>query len=400
MPSQEDISNQYEQLVEHRRNLQILLVQESKYGALTPSYIQVEIQDRRTAIQKLKAALRNWGQSVEDLPNDEAFSAARELGGALQNVADLMQAPAVRQSLDQFHDSLELLNAQIQALQTYKDFHDQLHLLQFGCYRPIMVGAREFPQNQTFTESLHLYAIELQQVIDELWGIADRLHVPPTERRWIEQLEQAHEQVEQALQTLTREPFERALYQIERVLNLQPTRINERLKAIARGLPFDQLLEALRSAKAWLASEENSEDSAQAIDRGIAAVEHVRERLNQLIDEHDIWQRFDPDLRQYEHNPAQYAQQFTWLWQSDLKPSLADLYLRRDDRWTRELRRVGERLDQALTAQTAPTLVEASRAFYSCFGKCFFQADKELKDQCSQLRMIDGPLKSVIGMFA
>lgn len=399
MPSQEDLNNQQAQLLVRRRTLQAWLLQQGKLGAFAPAYISVEIQDQRAAIQQIKMTLRGWGEPVEDLPDDGELSSAGQLGGALQNMADLLQSSSSRSQFEQFRTNLMLLNQQLQVLQTYKDLHDQLHQLQFGCYRPMMVGASEFPRNPTFIESLRLYSVELQLAIDELRTISDRPQTAPAEQHWINQLAQAQERLDLALANLERAPFDQAIYLIERVINLQPTRINERLKAIARELPFDALVHMLAAAQQAAETESGSTGQASAIGQGIAAVEQVRARLAQLIDEHDTWQRFEPDLRQYENDPSQYAARFAWLWQQDLKPSLTVIYQRRSDRWTRELQRLGEALEAALTSPTSRQLSEAGRAFYSCFGKCFFQADKELKDQCGQLRLIDGPLKSVIGMF-
>lgn len=398
MPSQEDVDNQRDQLLVHRRYVNSLLKQQGQLGAFAPPYVQPEIQDRRAAIQQIKMTLRGWGQSVEDLPDDGAVSSVGQLSNALLNMADRMQVPAVRDRLDQFHSSLTLLNQQLQILQTYKDLHDQLHQLQFGCYRPIMVGARKFPRNQTFITSLGLYTVELKLLIASLLNIVARPNFPAQERAWIHQLISAYEQLDLAFSTLKREPFELARDLIERVLNLQPTRINERLKSIARGLPFDALVQVLVLTKSPITVEASDNNRTVAMDQGIAAVEQVRARLAQLIDEHDIWQRFDLDLRQYENDPSRYVQIFTFLWQTELKPSLLKIYQQRSDPWTLELKRSGELLEQTFTASTV-TQSEAGRAFYSCFGKCFFQADKELKEQCEQLRLIDGPLKSVIGMY-
>jgi hypothetical protein len=400
MPSQEDIENQRTLLVTHRATLQLLLNQHAQFGAAyVPQHIWHGLRETRGQIKKCKDALRGWGEQVEDLPNDEEFSAVGQLNDALHDVANLMYKPSLRSDLSIYQETFDFLNNQIIVLKIYKDLHDQLHQLHFGCYRLIVIGARQFPRSRSFIESLRLYTISLQQIVDSLWEIAERPRFPGNERRWIEQLAQVHELLVGAIETRRREPFDLSLFQIERVISLQPTRINERLKAIARSLPFEQLTRAMIMAQASNALEVDGKSTTDTITQGLTALEQLRTNLNQILEEHDTWQRFEPDLRQYESNPLHYLQRFTWLWNADLKPSLDELYRRRNDRWTRELQRVGERLDQALAAPTASALTDSCQAFYSSFGKCFFQADKELQEQCNQLRMIDGPLKSIIRMF-
>jgi len=400
MPNPEDIENQRKLLATHRATLQLLLSQHAKFGsAYVPQQIWHSLRETRTEIKKCKDALRGWGEQVEDLPDDEEFSTVGQLSDALHDVANLMHKPALRSDLSIYQETFDFLNNQITVLKIYKDLHDQLHQLQFSCYRLIAIGARQFPRSRSFIESLRLYTIGLQQIVDSLWEIAERPGFPANERHWIKQLAQVHELLVEAIETRRKEPFDLSLFEIERVINLQPTRINEGLKAIARSLPFEQLARAITMAKESTTLEIGGNSAPDTIAQGLIALETLRTNLNLLLEEHDTWQRFEPDLRLYESNPLHYLQRFTYVWKKDLKPSLDELYRRRNDRWIRELQRVGERLDQALAAPATSALADSCYAFYSSFGKCFFQADKELQEQCNQLRMIDGPLKSIIRMF-
>lgn len=401
MPSPDDIIDQQNLLAAHRRTLLVLLQQHAEFGAaFAPPHIVHGIRDAREHIRQCKATLQSWGQSIEDLPDDDDIAtAATQVGGALRNMAALMQAPDIRSELGEFQESFQLTSQQLDLLNIYKALHDQLHDLQFRCYRPIMSGAGDFPNNPAFLAALGFYISDFKQIVDTLWEIADQPHCPKNERRWIEQLALAYERVTNALDQKRKEPFDQAVFQIERILNLDPTRINEQLKQAARSLPLDELLHAMRAAQDYTAQAVGEAKQNDSIGLGIVALEQLQSTLYRLIDEHDTWQRFEIDLRQYESDLDRYLPRIVWMWQSDLKSSVAALYARRNDRWIRDLYQASERLERALAEPASSALAEAFRAFHSSFSKCFFQTDKELKDQCGKLRLIDGPLTSIIGML-
>lgn len=72
MPSQEDILTQQERLEIHRRNLSNYLKQQEILGrAYATPGITNGIREARDEIARIKRTLRDWGVTVEDLPDDE-----------------------------------------------------------------------------------------------------------------------------------------------------------------------------------------------------------------------------------------------------------------------------------------------------------------------------------------
>ena len=72
MPSPQAIAQSQERLATHRATLAIRLTQQAALGsAHAPPEVAHDIREARTAIAQLKATLRGWGVSVEDLPDDE-----------------------------------------------------------------------------------------------------------------------------------------------------------------------------------------------------------------------------------------------------------------------------------------------------------------------------------------
>ncbi len=70
MPSQDDIDATQALLRTHRQTLQLLLGQQAKLGVYAPPGVLIGIGEARQAIGEAKAALRDWGVAVDDLPAD------------------------------------------------------------------------------------------------------------------------------------------------------------------------------------------------------------------------------------------------------------------------------------------------------------------------------------------
>src|SRR5262245_56133903 len=79
MPNQEDINTQYELLAIHRRTLASYLKQRAALsGSFTPPGVDNGIYEAREQIRRVKDILRDWGQVVDDHPDDEADDAHRQ----------------------------------------------------------------------------------------------------------------------------------------------------------------------------------------------------------------------------------------------------------------------------------------------------------------------------------
>jgi biotin operon repressor len=243
VPSPDDIADQQEILAAHRATLAEFLKQQALLGvAYAPPGIANGIRLSRDAIKQIKATLREWGVEVENHPDDEALpqaisaSASEQASLGLRAMADLISAPDVRARVEAFQDSFGIACRQIDRLSNYKDLHDLLHDLQFNCYNPIMRGAKDFPDNALFLESLEDYTAELQQIINGLWEVAERAVFSTNEQAWIRQFSPTTQLLRSAIEQSSKVLLERATFQIGRVLFVHPTRINERLKETAREL--------------------------------------------------------------------------------------------------------------------------------------------------------------------
>jgi hypothetical protein len=77
MPDQTAIDSQQALLAAHRRTLAVYLQQQAQLGtAYEPPAVANGIAEARTAIQRIKATLREWGVAAEDLPDDSDVTAS------------------------------------------------------------------------------------------------------------------------------------------------------------------------------------------------------------------------------------------------------------------------------------------------------------------------------------
>lgn len=91
MPSQDDIRQQQELLVTHRRTLAHHLRQQAQHGsAYVPPAVAHGIHETRAAIAQ--AALRGWGVAVDDHPDDTEPPGAGAPGNPPQGAGDQINA--------------------------------------------------------------------------------------------------------------------------------------------------------------------------------------------------------------------------------------------------------------------------------------------------------------------
>jgi hypothetical protein len=405
MPDQEQIAQQQRLLETHRQTLAGYLVQLAALGsAYAPPGVTYGIREARAAIERIKATLRSWGVLVEDLPDDEAhqpiapasISDQAEIG--IIAMADLLAEPGIRVTPEGFRESLAIVCRQIDRLSNYKDLHDLLHDILFNCYNPIVRGARDFPNNLLFLESLAEYADELHQIANSLGEVAERAAFMEREQTWIRQVEQAALLIRSAIEQPSKALLDQATFQLDRVLYVHPTRINECLKEVARDLPLPSLITAMGMVRQHSARAAAALEKEILVEQGIAALEQLSQSLAQLIAEHDAWQEIDLELRRVEKDRDLHLQELEWLWQ-DLKAEIVPLCAGRGDRWTRDLLQATEKLEHALETRQPMAITTAFRLFRRQAGLCFFQADKQLKELCRSLRRVDGPLHVVISIM-
>lgn len=99
MPSQETIKGQLTLLDTYRKRLVITINQQARMGNMAPAYMQLEIDEARAQIAKIKAYLRQNSIAVDDAPEDEDRNVAELPAPQLPARPDPL--PAAQVSADQ-----------------------------------------------------------------------------------------------------------------------------------------------------------------------------------------------------------------------------------------------------------------------------------------------------------
>jgi hypothetical protein len=317
------------------------------------------------------------------------------LDQGLNALADLMRAPAVRAAVDAFHADFAAACEQIVVLTAYKDLHDQLHELEFGCYRNFVDDAELAIEDERARRSLRHHGLALEGIVDELGRVVATGAVSPREQLWINKIIRAEELLRQVREEFDPAKLNECISLIGRVLDRQPTSINDRLVEAARALRLTALQEAMTHVTETLARQNLDPEKVRRVKDGRDALFRVSAELTALIADHDQWQMIDVELRQTHVTLEHDASVLESCW-PDLQMLAQPLYGVSTELWARQLAGEAEKLDNAIAAQNPNRIREGFLSFRDRAGLRFFKVDKTLKHLCGELRSTGELLESML----
>ena len=324
---------------------------------------------------------------------------AQQAGAGLKALGDLVQrSPEMRAALFAFRADFQAACTQVEVLGDYKDLHDLLHRLQFDCYNVIIKAAARFPADETALDDLQDYLLGLEDILVQLRDVNRRAAVAAADTAWISEVAGARDELKRVTEQADPKLLKQAIWRLNRTLSIQPTRINTRLTAAARGLRLPALVAALGVAREHLAGLELEADKVRQFQAGLEGLDNLGRSLQVQVDDHDHWQGVDVELRRIE---AQIEPDLTELQMSwpDLKAIAAPLYQSQADEWAVAMSKEAEALDEALAADNPVKTRRAFRNYRNRAGHHFFQVDTELRKLCGELRPIGEPLTLVLRLI-
>jgi hypothetical protein len=324
---------------------------------------------------------------------------AQQAGAGLQALGELIgRSPQMRAALFGFRADFQAACTQVAVLGDYKDLHDLLHRLQFDCYNVILKAAARFPADDTALDDLQDYLLGLEDILTQLREVNRRAAVAAADTVWISEVAGARDELKQVTEQADAKLLKQAIWRLNRTLAIQPTRINTRLTAAARGLRLPALVQALGVARDQLSAPGLDEDKVRQFQAGLEALDSLGRSLQAQVDNHDQWQGVDVELRRIEAliDPDLMELQMSW---PDLKAIAAPLYASQDDEWAVAMSKEAEAIDEALGADNPVKTRRAFRNYRNRAGHHFFQVDSELRKLCGELRPIGEPLTLVLRMI-
>lgn len=320
---------------------------------------------------------------------------SEQIGQGFVALTDLMQASEVRTAVVTFRAGFSAARDQIVLLSNYKYLHDLLHELQFHCYMPILQAARHFPDDDLAAESLEYYEVTFQRIVSDLKTTAQHAVFAGTETLWVEELGGATQAIRSAIRELDGKQLKRAIWLLNRVLAIQPSRINTRLNAAARAIRLPTLVEAITFVCDHLHDPGLDAAKVDQFQSGMRALTHLLHRLSALVDDHDAWQAVDLEMRRIEAVMGQDTGELEMSWPS-LKALAEPLYASSDAEWAASLRQDASELDTALEAASPADVKRSFRRYRRWAGSRFHQVDLALKRLCEELSSVGEPLDMVM----
>jgi hypothetical protein len=313
----------------------------------------------------------------------------------LNALTELMQVPKVRDVVVELCTRFEAACEQIDALDDYKHVHDLLHTLQFHCYNPIVQEATRFPDDDMALDNLMAYDVTLQAIVHDLKDAAERASFTTTETLWIQDLVRAQAVLGQAIEELNAKLLKTVIWHLNRVLSVQPSQINTRLKDAARSLGLPDLVKAMARVSDKLACLDLDPEKVNLFEAGVDALVSLNDSLPTLVEEHDKWQCVDIELRRIEGNMGQDMMELKMSWPY-LKDMTEPLYSGSSDEWAASFRKDSNHLDSAIAAENPVRIKRYFQRYRRRAGSRFHQVDDDLKRLCEDLRRVGEPLALVM----
>jgi hypothetical protein len=358
---------------------------------LDPEKAQQWLAKVETNMTKGRGAAREWFVAMrQDIENQAQLLQVSS--------SELMAAPEVRAAVVAFRTDFQAVCEQIDVVGNYIDLHDLLHTLEFQCYSGIVQEARRFPDDQTALDILMDYELTLQQIVTDMREVADRGTLATNETLWIKDLERTTEELHGAIENLDTRQLKRAVWLINRVLAIQPSRINTSLNTAVRALRLPALVKAMTCVRDNLAHGELDPEKTSQIKDGVEALANLERSLTVLVRTHNDWQELDLELRRIEANLEQdiFELEMSWL---DLKAMAESLCKSSIDEWALSFKKDIENLDSAIAAQNPAKVKRYFRSYRRRAVDRFYRVTVELKRLCGILRIVGEPLAFVLRMI-
>jgi TIR domain len=281
---------------------------------------------------------------------------------------------------------------QIKLLSARKDFHDQLHELQFKFYTPVFDS---LPGVGTTIDGPLLdivkdHCFTLGGILENLRGVVTRYeeYLPEKERALPEEVAKAYSMLEDSVRRSDLVSLRAAVRKFDRVLAVWPSQMNTKLTENARELALGALAKKLQKLC------DKSATFKQRLGGGASQLEDLVPRISDLAAIHDDWQSFDVKLRLLEANLSQSLQDIEDIW-PDLKDQ-ANMYAQNPESWAKRLVYWGGEVDLALKRQSIADVKRCFIRFSSAARERFYVADQNLKSGCQSLQRVGDPIEAFL----
>ena len=328
------------------------------------------------------------------MPGEDGETAER----GLEALKDLVRIPEARNFAIAFRTDFKAANDQIDVVSNYKEVHDMLHVLEYQSFNSMRQASRSFPDDELAIDTLMDAEVTLQQVIGTLKELSTRPTFGTNELVWVQDLEKGREHLTTALDGDDTKQLRRAIWLINRVIAIQPSQINTRLNAVARGLRLREIGQAMTQIHTQLSELNLDPQKLKQFATGALSIARLNEKLNELVDGHDSWQMIILELRRIGSSLDQDGMELEMSW-PDLRLMLEPLYEAQKEEWQVDFLSDVGRLDTAVADLNPARMKRAFRRIDRRSGERFYKLDIDLRRLCEDLRRVAQPLASILDIL-
>jgi hypothetical protein len=326
-------------------------------------------------------------------PSNASETAAQSSHAAGETVRDLATAaaddPRIERILATFRAEFASASRSIESLTDYKEMHDELHNFEFQCL-PRLLAAQPMA-DESAREELERCIFDLDATINHLRAVEDRAQMTADKTSWINTLAHALELLQTARDENNPKEAWKACILLNRVLNTEPSKINDRMRQIAEQLDLRPLIRVLEHG---IPAQNMDSTKASALAEGINSLKLLESAMRELVKEHDTWQRLEADLRLIDNSLTRGLEELHLLW-SDIQETMRELLKESEEVWAVQLRNETNRVAEALKSSEPDRdrqVVPRFRLFRRRAGQRFFQVDANLRESFAKLASIGEPL--------
>jgi len=156
----------------------------------------------------------------------------------------------------------------------------------------------------------------------------------------------------------------------------------------ARNLPLSNLGDAMKEIFEKYLLPKLDQSRIDQFQKGVYSLVKLNSDLKTLIDEHDILQNIDDEIRMITLEFAQYLNELDFSWWSDLKQQTERVFKLDNNTWLDLLKEECYKLDIAISNNKPPDIQKQFPRFSRQAGKYFFKTDTDLKRMCEELRSV------------
>lgn len=378
-----------------------------------------------TMISSIKGRVIHIGAKIYQFDQEAGKQVFQEKYGdpvqGLNALAVLMQLPEVQKSVTTFRIVFEAACQQIDIIANYKALHDLLHRLELHCHNGIVQESKRLSENSKTLDSLIEHGLPLRNLLRGIQKIEDSTvldnlidhdltlqnllrgiqkiaaieTISTHDEQWLTDLQKAQIELHTATEKGEIEYLRRCIWLLNRVLAIQPSRINIQLAAAAQSLRLPNLVNTMQSIVEKLADANLDQEKLQQFQQGVKSLGALNSQLTTLVIEHDNWQIFDLELRRIEANLEQDINELEMSW-PDLLERTKGLLNPSNDQWIVTFQQDSQDLDTALKGQDPLITQRCFRVYCRHAKEHFYQVDLALKRLCDELREVGGAIASVL----